>query len=328
MKPIFAITLLAGLSLAIGLIAWNGFGVMADVLTTGGWLLLWLAPCFMFFEALDTVAWQSLCVPGSYRFGSLYFANWVGCAVNWLLPVGQVGGDALRARFLIRYGMQGTDAVATVIVDKTLQAVTLVFYALIGLGLLILHAGEVPISGGVLVFALLLTSGIFIFYRLQQKGIFSLITRFVRMDTAGGRFTQLVTDAAALDAAVLARYQMPRQLLKSLVWRMLYRLAMAGEVYLALYFLGHPVGFIECIILQSLGQAVRAAAFLVPGALGIQEGGYLVLGMALGLSAEVGLALSLAKRLRELLVGLPGLMAWQLSETRHWRRSLNEQQSQ
>lgn len=78
------------------------------------------------------------------------------------------------------------------------------------------------------------------------------------------------------------------------------------------------MGFVDCVILQSLGQAVRAAAFLVPGALGIQEGGFMVLGMALGLDAEIGLALSLAKHLRELLVGLPGLVAWHVSETRHW----------
>jgi hypothetical protein len=191
----------------------------------------------------------------------------------------------------------------------------------------VLHEGNVPISGGVLIFALLLTFGIFIFYRLQHKGIFSFITRFTRTDKLNGRLTQLAAGATALDAALVTRYQVTGPLLKSLLWRMLFRLAMVSEVYLALYFLGHPLGFIECLILQSLGQAVRAAAFIVPGALGIQEGGFMVLGAALGLDVEVGLALSLAKRLRELLVGLPGLVAWHVSETRHLGQVREEHQS-
>lgn len=61
---------------------------------------------------------------------------------------------------------------------------------------------------------------------------------------------------------------------------------------------------------ESLGQAVRAAAFAVPGALGVQEGGYVVLGGALGIPPDTCLALSLAKRAREILLGLPGLLAW------------------
>ncbi len=85
-----------------------------------------------------------------------------------------------------------------------------------------------------------------------------------------------------------------------------------GEVWLALSFLGHPVSLLSAMMLESLGQAVRAGAFAVPGALGVQEGGYVMLGRVLGLGPETALALSLAKRVRELLLGIPGLIAWQL----------------
>ncbi|MDX6769446.1 MAG: TIGR00374 family protein, partial [Elusimicrobiota bacterium] len=67
--------------------------------------------------------------------------------------------------------------------------------------------------------------------------------------------------------------------------------------------------------LESLGQAVRAAAFAIPGALGVQEGGYLVLGGLLGIAPDTALALSLTKRFRELVLGLPGLLVWQLLPT-------------
>src|SRR5262249_59380092 len=86
----------------------------------------------------------------------------------------------------------------------------------------------------------------------------------------------------------------------------------AGEIWLALRFLGHPVGLARAIVIESLAESVRTAAFTVPGALGVQEGGFLVLGRLFGLTPDVALALSLAKRVREVALGVPGLVAWQL----------------
>jgi uncharacterized membrane protein YbhN (UPF0104 family) len=75
--------------------------------------------------------------------------------------------------------------------------------------------------------------------------------------------------------------------------------------------LGHPVDIGTAFLFESLGQAIRTGAFAVPGGLGIQEGGYVVVGSVLGIDPAVALALSLARRVRELLFGLPGLIVWQ-----------------
>ena len=88
------------------------------------------------------------------------------------------------------------------------------------------------------------------------------------------------------------------------------------EVWLILYLLGHPVSFAEAFILESLGQAARSAGFMVPGGIGIQEGGLLLIGAHLGLTPELALALSLGKRAREIVIGVPCLIAWQLAEGR------------
>jgi len=76
----------------------------------------------------------------------------------------------------------------------------------------------------------------------------------------------------------------------------------------------------EAVVLESLGQAVRSAGFAVPGALGIQEGGFILLGSLFGLSAASAVALSLVKRLPDLAIGLPGLFAWQGLEMALLRR--------
>ena len=77
-----------------------------------------------------------------------------------------------------------------------------------------------------------------------------------------------------------------------------------------------PLSLIDSFILESLSSGVRGAAFMVPGALGAQEGGLVLFGALLGLPADLALAVSLTKRVRELALGLPGLAAWQWVEGR------------
>ena len=67
-------------------------------------------------------------------------------------------------------------------------------------------------------------------------------------------------------------------------------------------------------MLESLGQAARSTGFAIPGALGVQEGGFLVVGLQLGIPGEVALGVSLVKRVRDVLLGLPGLASWKLAE--------------
>ena len=95
----------------------------------------------------------------------------------------------------------------------------------------------------------------------------------------------------------------------------------AGEAYVGLYFMGHAIAWSDALILESIAFALRTAAFVVPARLGIQEGGYILLGAMFGLSPEVALALSLLKRGREIATGLPCLIIWQSVESRRlWSR--------
>jgi hypothetical protein len=65
---------------------------------------------------------------------------------------------------------------------------------------------------------------------------------------------------------------------------------------------------------------VRSVAFMVPMAAGVQEGGYLVVGAAFGLPPDQALALSLLKRGRDLALGVPALIGWQVMEGGQWWR--------
>ena len=92
----------------------------------------------------------------------------------------------------------------------------------------------------------------------------------------------------------------------------------AGEVWLALWLLGEPVPVLDAVAFEAIGQTARALGFAVPAGLGVQEGGYVLAGRALGISGEAALTVSLVRRGRELLLGVPGLVAWQVAEGRRW----------
>jgi hypothetical protein len=94
-----------------------------------------------------------------------------------------------------------------------------------------------------------------------------------------------------------------------------------GEIWLVMHSLGQPIGVVDAYILESLGSGVRAATFMLPGALGALEGSYILFGAMFGLPADTALAISLSKRVRELAFGVPGLLLWQYVEGRyHLRR--------
>jgi uncharacterized membrane protein YbhN (UPF0104 family) len=118
--------------------------------------------------------------------------------------------------------------------------------------------------------------------------------------------------ASTIDDAVVAGYRSGLSFWRANLLRLVGWVAGAGEIWLVMHFLGQPFEMVDAFILESITSGVRAAAFMVPGALGALEGSFVLLGALFGLPAETALAISLSKRVRELVLGLPGLFVW------HW----------
>lgn len=320
------ISLSLGLALFFGLLASQGLGSVAETLAVAGWGLVALAGFHLLPLALDAAALKVL-ARTPCPWGAALLARWAGESVNSLLPAGQIGGPLVMARQFTQQGGTASDAAAIATVGTTLQMFAQIIFAVFGLATYVAsaapsgtapgHAGQAPLLAAVLVGAVMFAA----FYGLQRRGLFGRLVRLVAR--LGGRrdWTALQKRADAIDASVQLAYQRPRRIVASFILSLLGWLVGIGEVWLALRFLGHPVGWVDALILESLGQAIRGAAFAIPGSLGVQEGGYLLLARLIGLPAETALALSLAKRAREILLGLPGLIYLHYSE-RGWRRRL------
>jgi putative membrane protein len=240
--------------------------------------------------------------------------------VNALLPAAQVGGDVIGARLLTFWRVDGALATASVVIDVTLLAVTQFLFAVMGVVMLLILVGVDPIvrltTGGLLLAAVGLAALMFA-QRRSGRGVLSgLIGRLVGhgKDRALGAI-----ETAYRWIGVLYRRRggvAGAALLHLAIW-----FIGVVEVWVALRFMGYPIGYGEALVIESLIHAVRGAAFLVPGALGIQEGGIIALCALFGIPIDIALALSLIKRIADLAVGVPGLVTWQALEGwRLWAR--------
>lgn len=308
--------LLAGLALFTGLLVWQGAGEVLAALRFAGWQLLLVAAVHLGVMLGHVLGWGALLEAGSWRAHRLGRIWWIGDAVNNLLPVAQVGGELVRARLLAAGGTRGPRAGASVVVALTLNVAAMLLLAGAGaawLGALRGPAGEAPrLLGGIGLFAALLLG----FFLVQRGRPFSRLGRWLRAAAGPWADGGWLGGAEALDREVSALYRERSRVARCLFWQAAARLVGVAEVWVALQALGHPVGWPAAFVLESLGQAVRGAGFAVPGALGVQEGGFLVLGTILGVPGEAALALSLVKRVRDLLLGVPALAAWQWTEGR------------
>ena len=131
-----------------------------------------------------------------------------------------------------------------------------------------------------------------------------------------GDWKNITGGAKELDEAIISIYGRRRALAFATAWRTFGLIVGSGQVMLVFYFLGYPITFVEAIMLESLGHAIRNMAFMIPGALGVQEGGFMLLGYVVGAGSEIGLVFSLIIRARSLVLGLPGLIVWQFIEGR------------
>ena len=302
-----------GVLLFIGVLATQGLLAVMATLALAGWGLSLVALFHLLPVALDAWALRVLfrAAPSSDTLRDALLARWVGESANSLMPAGQLGGPVVMTRHLAHRGIPLPDAAAAVTVSTTLQIFAQIAFALAGIVLLGARATDMsqhPLRTASLLASALLAVPVVGFYVLQRCGLFGKIMRTANRFAGKRDWSGLMNQAEAIDRSVQLIYGRAGPVAASFLLSLVGWFAGTGEVYLVLLLIHHPVGWVDALLLESLGQAIRGAAFAIPGALGVQEGGYLLLAPLAGLPSEAALALSLAKRARELLLGLPGLL--------------------
>jgi glycosyltransferase 2 family protein len=318
MKHLGRLAALAGLLFSVWLLWRDNPGAVLGALRAAGWGLVLASLAHVLPMLANACDWRSL-IRGANRPSLLRMLHlvWVRESVNSMLPVARIGGEVVSFRMFKAWGVRPSTAVGSTVVDMQLTVLSQLLFTMVGIGFLFAHAQSDTLrfagqlAWGVVVLAPLLL----LFAFVQHANPFERITRVLNGMTSG-KLAALVGQSAQIDQAIKLIWRRRAVVLRYLFfWQPLQSILTALEIWIALYFLGVRITFVEAIVIESLIQAISSAAFFVPGGLGVQEGGFILIGGALGLDASTSLALAGARRIRDVLIFIPGLLAWQFFES-------------
>ena len=306
---------LAGLALAMAAVSRVGFAPVLAAVGRIGW------PGFVGLVAYSTLplgllgaAWWACA--GDERVGAARFvwARTVREGATDVLPFAQFGGLVVGARVLVASGVGAGMAWASMVADLSSELAAQFVFTLYGVGALALvlagraDAGALwpVIAAGVVASVAIL--GAFLAFQKPMLRIAGALGE--RVLPGAAKATAGVTDALA------AIYARRTGVAVAFALNLAAWVLSAGGAWVALRLMGRAVPLQAVLTIEALIFTLRSAAFMVPGALGIQEAAYALLGPMFGLDPVTALGLSLIKRARDLAIGVPALLLWQAGEGR------------
>ncbi len=228
-----------------------------------------------------------------------------GEVVNMTMPA-YVGGEPLKAYLLQKHGVPMVDGLASVVIAKTTMTIAQILFILVGIALgfwlLGTNGSSGQIAAGGLLSAGILLFGIAGFVLVQRHGLFTSLLTLLRR--CGLRIALLEAKAdklKALDETILNFYTHHQSTFyASTGLYLLGWLAEALEVFVIIYYLGGPATALSALSIGALSVLIKGGTFFIPGSLGAQDGGNLLLLQAFGYSDVTGITFALLRRFREL----------------------------
>lgn len=308
--------LVLGGCILTGALAWYTLTGTGRIALSSGWVIPAVGLLQLVQQAGCGCAWHAWVErPGPSQWYFVWM-RWIRSSVAALVPVSGIGAALIAIRLSIRGGVEAGMAGASLTLDATVEMITQIVFTAIGIGLFVAgrsasHMPEWSLPGllaAVLIVALFIAAQRWGGLKLVEWGLTRLAGRWPRLSRLADTklhdsLIRLHRDRRA--ALVAASYHLGAWLLG------------AGEIWLVLFAIGHPLDLADCVTVESLSMAARSAGFFIPGGFGIQEGGLVMAGSLVGLSPETAIAIAVCKRLRDVAVGVPGLLAWLWAEGRH-----------
>jgi putative membrane protein len=315
MRSIAILAAICGLALLTGLTVYYGFGAVMAAVASSRWATVLVVAARAAALSGAGIGWWTLVParqPGPSAFVLLRF---VREGINTFFPLAVVGGDVIGARLLAQFGVATKLAVASVLVDVFIQVVCLIVFVLAGVGIVASLVGDRTVTSTAISLLAIAVPAVTGFFLTLKFGASESVVRWL---TAFGEKRQWrafdhVVDIGARLQEIWGNY---RGLVESFVIHIVTIFFGAIEVWIALKFMDYPVGVMEAVAIESLGQGSRSAAFVLPGGMGVQDGALIAVSALFGVPAEVALAMALIKRVPDLILGAPALMGWQALEGR------------
>ncbi len=188
-----------------------------------------------------------------------------------------------------------------------------------GTGLILAFVfGQVPqpfLMPGILCVSITLL-GIALLLAIQFKGINRILLAVTRLFPAWHKVIRARKETLQeLDANLHSLYtQAGARLMLAGLLHFLGRIMGAFEVWLILWVLNIPLGFVDALFIAAMVTVVNTIFFLMPGQWGVTEGAHAVLLQGLGFHPGVGLSIGIIRRLRRMVFVLIGLIFFHLEK--------------
>ena len=320
MKPIRILYLLVGISLLVYVLSQTDLNLLWLKLVETGWGIFFVLAIYGVAFMVDTVAWQFTLPSTKVNFHWLYNlwkVRMVGAAFGKMLPFSAFGGAPIKG-FILKshYGISYKEGAASIILIESTHLISMVLFMASGV-LFILFDSNLPQSFYIFstISLSVLTIGIFAFYIIQRLKITSIAGGWISQRPLGRRLEKFLSHLQDFDERLVRFYTRQRsQFFGALGLNLLNWYLGAVEVYVILYFLGHPISFSESIVLETLVELVRAGTFFIPATLGTQEAAFLLATGAITGQPALGVATALMRRVRGIVWLILGFaIGWQYS---------------
>ena len=316
MKRAARVLAIAGLVLAAALFARENVASIARLVAGAIPGLMLTAAFHVLPMVINALAWQRLFASTDRpRLFAMVRAVWIRESVNGVLPVARVGGEIAAYRILRHEVASRAALAASIAADVALSVLSQSAFALLGIAMLLAAGHGFPFAKEIAFAVAAMLAGGAAFLLAQRAGALAGIAGLAERLFAG-RLRSAKARSLRVDRALRALYARHADVGACLLLQFVAWVVSAGETWIALHFLGAPRTLAEALAIEATVQAINSAAFIVPAAVGVQEGAFILIGGIVGLDATTALALAAARRLRDIAIFIPGLFAWHHAETR------------
>jgi putative membrane protein len=288
-----------------------------------GWGVALVVMVRVLVLVVDSQSWRCL-LERDTRLGlrEATVQRWVGESVSTMLPFAAIGGELARVRVSMLSGMTGALAFASIIMDGVVALASQFIFLCLGIALFAqTAAGTETVNQSILVGSAAMLIAVVLLWMPIRGGALGRLANILKADLSNDQVLGFADAMGSVDRHITEIADQSAAMTKSVIWRLLGWLLGSAEIWLILYLVGHPISIAGALVLDSLTAVVRTAFFFVPGGLVVQEGAMLAVGAALGASGDAILIAAVIKRAREIFFSIPGLLAWELLETKRLNRS-------
>ncbi len=281
-----------------------GWDTLGHYLLQVGWYWPLLLLPYGLVNWLEALSWKVIIVqlPEKTTVWRLFWLRLGGEALNQLTPTASLGGEPFKATRLQAEGLPLEKASASVVIQKGILVLSLILYIFVGLGLAPVFLPEAAKHMLFLGLAALgLAAAGITFVVVSSRGPCGNSYRFL---SRRGWVPQCLQRQEGflldLDTAMSGFYrQYPARAALAFLLFFLSWLLHSVEVYLMFWLLGHPISWGLALCLDSLAMLFTALGFFIPAAMGVQEGGNILLALGFNLGFTLGAAFSILRRIRE-----------------------------